>query len=101
MDQLLARFDQALIDLCRRSLVEAGYHPSYFLDMFHRLGGLSTVQRLIRTTPPPKGFTSMWERRRLDLTIEALIQHSEWHELFTDDERELARRRLAEYGYVV
>lgn len=41
------------------------------------------------------------ERKRLDLTVEAVILATEWHSLFSEQEREIARKRLAEYGYEV
>jgi hypothetical protein len=40
-------------------------------------------------------------RKRLDLTVEALILAPEWHELFAEPEREIARKRLADYNYKV
>ncbi len=47
------------------------------------------------------GYAALWERKRLDLTVEALILRPEWLELFSELEREIARQRLAEYGYDV
>jgi hypothetical protein len=42
----------------------------------------------------------MWELGRLDLTVEALIHdNAEFHELFTDEEVAIARRRLQDYQY--
>src|SRR5206468_10560498 len=43
--------------------------------------------------------TALWERKRLDLSVEAVMLQPEWHPLFSDAEREIARRRLAEYGF--
>jgi hypothetical protein len=45
------------------------------------------------------GFTALWDARRLDLTVEALILEPEWLRLFTDQEREVARKRLCDYGF--
>ena len=42
---------------------------------------------------------ALWERKRLDLTVEAVILRSEWRNRFSELEREIARRRLHEYGY--
>jgi hypothetical protein len=47
-----------------------------------------------------EGFTALWERGRLDLTVEALVHdHAEYHSLFTPEEHDMARRRLEEYKY--
>jgi hypothetical protein len=93
------QFDAALMDTYRRTLRETGYDAKRFLQMFHDQGGLRTAQDLLRTDRVTDGYTAMWERGRLDLTIEALILRPEWQELFNDEERELARRRLRKYGY--
>lgn len=73
------------------------YRPMTFLRMLSDHGGVETARRLIRG--PTSGFTKLWEHRRLDLSVEALILKPEWHSLFTDEERKLARARLREYGY--
>ena len=42
----------------------------------------------------------LYERDRLDLTVEALVvDNQEWHELFTDAEIATANARLLKYGY--
>ena len=41
----------------------------------------------------------LWERKRLDLTVEAMILRPEWQALFSDVERRIAVNRLREYGY--
>ena len=38
---------------------------------------------------------------RLDLTVEAIILIPEWHDLFSEEERNIARERLTQYGYNV
>ena len=39
------------------------------------------------------------KRGRLDLTVEALILDEKWKSLFSEQEREIAWRRLTEYNY--
>jgi hypothetical protein len=42
----------------------------------------------------------LWERDRLDLTVEAVIlEEAKWHPLFTPEEIEICRKRLKDYGY--
>jgi hypothetical protein len=65
-------------------------------------GGLEASKILINADSLSDGYTELWKRRRLDLTVEALIvQHPEWHQLFTPLEVERARKRLMDYGYPV
>jgi hypothetical protein len=46
------------------------------------------------------GYTALFERERLDLTVEAMVVEIErWRPLFTDEELQRARKRLADYHY--
>lgn len=63
-------------------------------------GGLATAKYLISTPKPSEGYTHLFERGRLDLTVEAMIvENARWHPLFSDDELAKARHRLKQYGY--
>ena len=93
------RFDAAMMNIYRRALDEADYRATRFLQMLHEYGGLGTAQILLHAAKVSDGYTVLWERKRLDLTVEALILKPEWRDLFTDDEREIARKRLEDYDY--
>jgi hypothetical protein len=43
----------------------------------------------------------LWERERLDLSVEALVDDQRFTELFTDQELATARARLEMFGYGV
>ena len=85
-------------EIYRLAKVEAGYNATVFLRMLPDRGPLETARYLIHTPKPSDGFTALWERHRLDLTVEAHVLQDRFHELFTDDEREICRDRLAQYG---
>lgn len=97
---VMRAFEAAMRDVYRRAKDEADYHATYFLGMLADLGGLETARRLIRLSAVSDGFTALWERRRLDLSVEALVLREEFASLFTEDEREPAERRLRDYGWV-
>jgi hypothetical protein len=78
-----------------------GYVATRFLQMVSERGGLRTAHDLLATDTPSEGFTALWELRRLDLTVEAAVLEPEFESLFTDTERDVARRRLNDYGYSV
>jgi transcriptional regulator with XRE-family HTH domain len=63
--------------------------------------GIETARLLLHAAGVSEGYVALWERKRLDLTVEALILVAEWHPLFSEPEREISRKRLAEYGYKV
>src|SRR6267142_1162172 len=101
MIKLQAEFDAAMIELYRRARFEATYHSSHFLRMLSEHRGLKTAQILLRPQKESADFTALWERKRLDLTMEATIHDNpKWHPLFREQELEICTRRLKKYGYL-
>lgn len=47
------------------------------------------------------GFTTLWEHGRLDLSVEAYVLKPEYAELFTEDEKNMCRDRLLQFGYEI
>ena len=43
--------------------------------------------------------TTRTVRKRLDLTVEAVMLQDRWRYLFSEQERDIARQRLQQYGY--
>lgn len=100
MKELEDRFNTAMWDFYRRMKTEAQYNPTRLFDMLNKHGGLEAAKLLLHTNAVSEGYTALWERGRLDLTVEALIHdHPEYYPLFTNEEREMARKRLEEYRY--
>ena len=102
MDKMLAEeFDEAMHDIYRRALSEAGYKASIILNMLFEHRGVETAKRLIHSSKVSDGYTALWERGRLDLTVEALISDNEkWQPLFSAEEIAICRKRLKQYEYV-
>jgi hypothetical protein len=95
------RFDLAMYHIYQRAKSEADYNATLFLQMLYDRGGLATAKYLVSTRRPSEGYLRLYERQRLDLTVEAMIvENPEWHQLFTADELHAARRRLVEYHYM-
>lgn len=100
MGKLEDQFNLAMFEIYRRAKDEARYPANIFLQMITERGGLDTARYLINQPKPSDGYTHLYERDRLDLTVEAMIVENEiWHPLFTPAEIDKARRRLALYGY--
>lgn len=97
--ELQREFGAAMRNIYSRAKSEAGYNATYFLQMLSEIGPLETARRLVMSTQPSQGFTALWERHRLDLTVEARILERRFEPLFTDAERQAARQRLDAYGY--
>jgi hypothetical protein len=91
-----------MFEIYARARAEAKYTASVFLGMLQRQGGLITAKQLINASKPSDGYTALYERGRLDLTVEAVvIENIEWHDLFSTEELARAKARLKQYGYRV
>lgn len=99
-DTLVNEFDQAMQSIYQRALSEAHYRATRFLTMLHEHRGLETARLLIHSSIVSEGYTALWERQRLDLTVEAVIHdNSKWHPLFTEEELAICKKRLTDYEY--
>jgi hypothetical protein len=72
-DPLISAFDEEMLDIYHRALAEAHYKATRFLSMLHEHRGLATARLLIHSSTVSEGYTALWERKRLDLTVEAVI----------------------------
>lgn len=100
MTDLAKQFDEAMLTIYRRAKSEAKYNAKIFFRMLSDRGGLETAKYLINSSQPSEGYTHLYERGRLDLTVEALVvEESRWHSLFNTDELARAEKRLADYHY--
>ena len=100
-NDLEAAFDRVILDSYEKVKFECGYSGTRFFQMFREYGGVETAKRLLQTPDHQDGLTRLWELRRLDLSIEALVLKEQWSPLFTDDELNVARARLERLGYRV
>ena len=63
-----------------------------------KLGGPRAVQELIKRGQTTRQFGSLKERKRLDLSPEALVTKGKYAALFTDEEADLCLSALLEAG---
>jgi hypothetical protein len=99
LEEIERRFHRAMISIYETAKRELGYNATRFLQMISEHGGLATARQLLWSDAPSEGFTTLWERGRLDLTVEAHVLDPEFAPLFTDEDREQARARLETYGW--
>jgi hypothetical protein len=99
MTELESQFHEAMKEIYKRALDECSYPANRFLSMIAEKGGLETAKTLLATNKPSEGFTVLWERGRLDLTLEAVVVKKEFDALFTEEQKNTAKKRLKEYGY--
>jgi len=88
--QLKRDFDDEMLKIYTRARDECGYHATRFRQMLVEHRGVETARRLLPTMSD--GYAELWRRKRLDLTVEALILREPWRALFSPMEQEVARR---------
>jgi TIR domain len=93
-------FHLAMLSIYRRAKRDLGYNASRFLQMLDQ-GGLPAARQLLHAPGVSDGFRTLWEHKRLDLTVEAHVLKPEFQHLFTPQELDIARSRLRDYGYEV
>ena len=77
---MVAEFDQEMFRIHERASSEANYNATRFLHMLYEHRGLETARILLHSTNVSEGYTALWERGRLDLTVEAVIHDNpKWH----------------------
>lgn len=91
-----AEFNRRMLGIYQRAKEEVGYNASRFLQMLEEHGGVQTAHMLLGSSTPSDGYRALWERGRLDLTVEALVLEKDWG-LFSAAELATARERLEEY----
>jgi hypothetical protein len=100
ISKIEAEFDTAMMEIYQRAKSEAHYNATIFHRMLSEKRGLATAKQLINDRAVSQGYTALWERGRLDLTVEAVVNDNpKWHSLFTEDELVRLRKRLTDYRY--
>jgi hypothetical protein len=84
-----------------RQCKRPGYNPTYTIQMIDRLGHVDACKRILDDPGSLDGFTRLWELRRLDLTLEAIVLRAEFASPFAGEELGVARKRLSDVGYSV
>ncbi|EXG79598.1 GmrSD restriction endonuclease domain-containing protein [Cryptosporangium arvum] len=90
---------QAMAAIYQKARDETGYNATYLLSMLAEDGAVETARRLLASATVSTGFTALWNKGRLDLTVEALVLDPRFAGLFTTDELDIARTRLAQFDY--
>jgi hypothetical protein len=93
-------FHEAMVRLYERARDETGYNATRFLQMVSSRGGLAAARQLLGGATS-NGFTTLWEKGRLDLSVEFHVLLPRFQNLFSDAERAAARSRLEAHGFDV
>ena len=97
--ELEKKFHLKMVELYNTAKKECGYNAVRFMQMLSEIGGLETAKQLVLKENETYGFEKLWELKRLDLSVEALVLDPEFEELFTFEERKFCKNRLKKYNY--
>jgi hypothetical protein len=78
---------------------EYHYMPNIFMQMLKDHGGVETAKRLLAKSEPQTGLFELWSLGLLHESMEAVVLHEKYQNLFIKEELEEAHRRLEELGY--
>src|SRR6266545_6423650 len=96
-------FHRAMVSGYDRLKRELGYNATYFKRMVGEIGGLAAAKQLLggKREDYAEGFTTLWEKQRLELSVEFFALLPEYAPLFVGRELENARWRLNEHRFDV
>lgn len=95
MNETERRFHRAMVEIYETAKRDLGYNATRFLRMVSERGGLAAARQLLWSDQISDGFETLRSHGRLDLTVEAHVLKEEYAELFTEEDRQRARDRLA------
>ncbi len=93
------QFHQRMLQIYEQAKSECDYTATRFRNMVANQGGLQAARALLISSAYSEGLTRLWEKRRLDISLEATVLKDPWRSLFTDEELTTARKKLTALGY--
>ncbi len=94
-------FEERISKAIKESVSACNYKPSAFIQMIDNYGTENAVKRLINSSNVSAGYIKLYEKKRLDLTVEAIALEEEWSHLFSEKELKKAETRLRDYNYSI
>jgi hypothetical protein len=87
------RFHRAMIAGYDRLSQEIDYRATYFKRMVDEEGGVAAAKHLLggKRDDYAEGFTTLWEKQRLEMSVEFFALLPEYAPLFEEQELENAR----------
>ena len=99
-DTMESRFHRAMVAIYDHVLLERRYDANRYLHLLVAHGGVMTAKDFLNSAGFGPGFEGLWQRGPLEKTLEYLVLQAQFSGLFTEAEKETARNRLQECGYI-
>lgn len=88
-----------MLTVYERAKRHCHHNANRFLQLVNQYGGLQAAKTLLHSPGLSYGLTELWKCGRLGISMEALILQDTWKDLFSDEDRQIAKNRLTELGY--
>jgi hypothetical protein len=94
-------FHRAMVSIYDFILLERRYDANRFLHLLGSHGGVMTAKDFLSTPGFQSGFEGLWKPGPVEKTMEHLVLQPQFSVLFTAGEKDTARSRLRECGYIL
>jgi hypothetical protein len=98
LDKTVKQFNDSMNDIYHQAK-KLGYPANYLQRLIQNKGGWEAAKQLINVDKQHSGLSKLWELKRLDLSVEALVLKPEYVTLFTDEERKVCKERLIQLNH--
>ncbi|MBW9171222.1 hypothetical protein K2F43_08385 [Clostridium estertheticum] len=95
------KFNEDMKNIYFTAKRDIGYTATRFMQLISEKGGLHAAKQLIAKEGGTYGFEVLWENKRLDLSVEALVLMPEHESLFSGNEKQICHERLKQFGYII
>lgn len=96
--EVIKKFDKEMKALYKRQKRETGYYSEMNSYVLNDIGGYEAVKRLIHFKEDSEALKLFASKNRLDLAVESLVLKKDYENLFTENEKEICKKRLEEYA---
>ena len=95
------KFNQEVFEAVEESK-KIGYIPTRFIQMLQQANNnaVEVVQRLV-IKEATSGLEKLWEKGRLELSMEAIMIKPEYNELFSTEIVDVCKKKLKKFGYKI
>ena len=88
------------VQIAIKEMINLGYKPKAFMSMIFESDTVTAVKKLLNNKNISEGFIKLWEKGRLDLSMENIVYSENWGDLFTKEEINISEKRLKEYKFI-
>jgi len=77
------------------------YKPQYLINMINKYGVINAVKKLVVNPSVSQGLERLKRENALHLSLESIALEPEWKNIFTENERNIAKIKLEYLNNIV